>query len=165
CGTARACVVLARRLRSRTLRGAVHRRRAGDSGRAARPPARRERGQRGERRRGSGGVIELSPVGLGTNNFGRRIDVARARAVVDAALEEGVTHLDTADIYGDGDSERFLGIILVGRRGDAILATTFGHSSDRGGSPEYVEPALDASLQRLGTDYVDLLYYHRPDGV
>jgi aryl-alcohol dehydrogenase-like predicted oxidoreductase len=108
-------------------------------------------------------VIELSPVGLGTNNFGRRIDLARAREVVDAGLEEGVTHFDTADIYGDGDSERFLGEILGGRRGEAVVATKFGHA--RGGSPDYVPRALDASLARLRTDYVDIFYYHRPDGV
>jgi len=112
-------------------------------------------------------VIEVSPIGLGTNNFGRRIDLARAREVVDAALESGVTHLDTADIYGDGDSERFLGEILEGRRGEAFVATKFGHTPTPGGggSPDYVPKALDASLARLGTDYVDLFYYHRPDGM
>jgi aryl-alcohol dehydrogenase-like predicted oxidoreductase len=113
-------------------------------------------------------VIELSPVGLGTNNFGRRVDLARAREVVDAALAAGVTHLDTADIYGDGDSERFLGEILEGRRGDAFVATKFGHDRTHGGgggSPDYVPQALDASLARLRTDRVDLLYYHRPDGL
>jgi aryl-alcohol dehydrogenase-like predicted oxidoreductase len=112
-------------------------------------------------------VIELSPIGLGTNNFGRRVDLARARRVVDAALEAGVTHLDTADIYGDGESERFLGEILEGRRDRAFVATKFGHarSPGGGGSPDYVAKALDASLARLRTDYVDLLYYHRPDGV
>jgi aryl-alcohol dehydrogenase-like predicted oxidoreductase len=110
-------------------------------------------------------VIELPRVGLGTNNFGRRIGRERARDVVDAALSAGVTHIDTADIYGDGDSERFLGEILAGRRDDAFVATKFGHGAERGGAPEYVPVALDASLARLRTDHVDLLYYHRPDGV
>ena len=90
-------------------------------------------------------MIELSPIGLGTNNFGRRLDLARARQVIDAALEAGVTHLDTADIYGDGDSERFLGEILEGRRGEAFVATKFGHEGTRGGgggSPDYVPKAL-----------------------
>jgi len=108
-------------------------------------------------------VIELSHVGLGTNNFGRRLDLERSRAVVEAALSAGVTHLDTADVYGGGDSERFIGEIIQGRRGDAVVATKFGGGGN--GSPEYVAHAIDASLERLRTDYVDLYYYHRPDGV
>jgi aryl-alcohol dehydrogenase-like predicted oxidoreductase len=110
-------------------------------------------------------VIQLSPVGLGTNNFGRRLDLAGSRAVVESALSAGITHLDTADTYGGGDSERFIGQILEGRRGDAVVATKFGMGAGGGGSPEYVRSAIDASLDRLGTDYVDLFYYHRPDGV
>ena len=88
-----------------------------------------------------------------------------SRAVVEAALDAGVTHIDTADIYGGGDSERFIGEILEGRRGEAVIATKFGMGEGGNGSPEYVRSALDASLERLRTDYVDLLYYHRPDGV
>jgi aryl-alcohol dehydrogenase-like predicted oxidoreductase len=107
----------------------------------------------------------LSRVGLGTNNFGRRLDVEGTRAVVDAALEVGVTHFDTADIYGGGDSERFLGEILKGRRDQVFLATKFGMAEGGSGSPEYVRRAIDASLERLQTDHVDLYYYHRPDGV
>lgn len=110
-------------------------------------------------------MIELSDVGLGTNNFGRRLDLEGSRAVVDAALAAGVTHIDTADIYGGGDSERFIGEILEGRRGDAVIATKFGMGEGGNGSPEYVRRAIDASLERLGTDHVDLFYYHRPDGV
>jgi aryl-alcohol dehydrogenase-like predicted oxidoreductase len=110
-------------------------------------------------------VIELSRIGLGTNNFGRRLDLERSRAVVDAALAAGVTHLDTADVYGGGDSERFIGEILEGRRGDAVVATKFGMGEGGSGSPDYVRRAVDASLGRLRTDYVDLFYYHRPDGV
>ena len=107
----------------------------------------------------------LSRVGLGTNNFGRRLDLEATRAVVDAALDAGVTHVDTADIYGDGGSERFLGEILKGRRDQVFLATKFGMAEGGGGSPEYVRRAIDASLARLQTDHVDLYYYHRPDGV
>ena len=110
-------------------------------------------------------MIELSRVGLGTNNFGRRLDRAHSIAVVHAALDAGVTHIDTANIYGGGESERFIGAALEGRRGDAFLATKFGMGEGGNGSPEYVHRALDASLESLRTDHVDLLYYHRPDGV
>jgi len=106
-----------------------------------------------------------SRVGLGTNNFGRRLDLDGTRAVVDAALDAGVTHFDTADIYGGGDSERFLGEILQGRRDHVFLATKFGMGEGGGGSPEYVRRAIDASLKSLRTDSVELYYYHRPDGV
>ena len=109
-------------------------------------------------------MIELSRVGLGTNNFGRRLDLDRSRAVVEAALSAGVTHLDTADVYGGGDSERFLGEALDGRRAAAVLATKFGMGQGGSGKPEYVWSAIDTSLERLRTDYVDLFYYHRPDG-
>jgi aryl-alcohol dehydrogenase-like predicted oxidoreductase len=108
-------------------------------------------------------VIELSAVGLGTNNFGRRLDYERSRAVVEAALAGGVTHLDTADIYGGGESERYIGEILEGRRGDAVIATKFGMGEGGNGSPRYVRGAIERSLERLRTDYVDLFYYHRPD--
>ncbi|MFL6035124.1 MAG: aldo/keto reductase, partial [Gaiellaceae bacterium] len=84
---------------------------------------------------------------------------------VHAALDSGVTHIDTANIYGGGESERFIGEALEGRRGDAFLATKFGMGEGGNGSPEYVREALEASLGSLRTDYVDLLYYHRPDGV
>jgi len=110
-------------------------------------------------------VIELSRVGLGTNNFGRRLDLEGSRKVVEAALDAGVTHIDTADIYGGGDSERFIGEILEGRRADAVVATKFGMGAGGNGSPDYVRGAIEASLERLSTDYVDLYYYHRPDGV
>jgi aryl-alcohol dehydrogenase-like predicted oxidoreductase len=115
------------------------------------------------------GSLEVSRVGLGCNNFGRRIDSAAARRVIDAALEAGVTFFDTADVYGDGNSERFIGDALRGRRERVVLATKFGHDMGEGetarGRPEYARRAVDASLERLQTDHVDLLYYHRPDGV
>jgi aryl-alcohol dehydrogenase-like predicted oxidoreductase len=112
--------------------------------------------------------LRVSRVGLGCNNFGRRLDSAATRAVIDAALEAGVTFLDTADVYGSGDSERFIGAALAGRRKDVVLATKFGQDASvpgPGGSPEHVRAAVDASLERLGFDVIDLYYYHRPDGV
>src|SRR5687767_15346942 len=113
--------------------------------------------------------LTVSAVGLGCNNFGRRLDLAGTRAVIDAALDHGITFLDTADIYGgDGASERLIGEVLAGRRDRVVLATKFGMplSGDSGeprGSRAYLRRALDASLQRLRTDRVELLYYHEPD--
>jgi aryl-alcohol dehydrogenase-like predicted oxidoreductase len=118
---------------------------------------------------GSSG-IGVSVVGLGCNNFGGRLDLAATRRVVDAALDAGIDFLDTADIYGNrGGSETFLGELLEGRRDRVVLATKFGHDMGDGvearGSRDYVRGAVDASLERLRTDRIDLLYYHRPDGV
>jgi len=110
-------------------------------------------------------AVRVSRVGLGCNNFGRRVDFDGTRAVVEAALDAGITFFDTADIYGGGDSERFLGEILKDRRDSVVLATKFGMAQGGGGTREYVRRAIDASLERLQTDYVDLYYYHRPDGV
>jgi aryl-alcohol dehydrogenase-like predicted oxidoreductase len=108
--------------------------------------------------------IRVSHVGLGCNNFGRRLDLEGTRAVVEAALEAEITFFDTADVYGDGNSERFLGEILAGRRDQVVLATKFGMGGGDG-SRDYVRRAIAASLDRLNTDYVDVYYYHRPDGV
>ncbi len=111
--------------------------------------------------------LETSVVGLGCNNFGRRLDLDGTRAVVDAALEAGVTFFDTADTYGD--SEEYLGEVLQGRRDQVVLATKFG--MDRGdgdgprGAPAYIREAADRSLRRLRTDVIDFYWYHRPDGV
>jgi aryl-alcohol dehydrogenase-like predicted oxidoreductase len=121
---------------------------------------------------GTSGLM-VSVVGLGCNNFGSRCDLERSRAVVDAALEEGVTLFDTADTYGGTRSEAYLGEILEGRRDDVILATKFGHDlggaagADWGarGSRRYVRRAVEDSLRRLRTDHIDLYQYHRPDGV
>jgi aryl-alcohol dehydrogenase-like predicted oxidoreductase len=111
--------------------------------------------------------LEVSAVGLGCNNFGRRLDLAGSRAVIDAALDAGITFLDTADVYGDGASERFIGEALAGRRDRVVLATKFGlgPADGPGGSPANVRRAVTASLARLRTEWVDVLYYHRPDGV
>ena len=113
--------------------------------------------------------LEVSVIGLGCNNFGRRVDLDGTRAVVDAAIAEGVTFLDTADIYGRGSSEEFLGESLQGRRDQVILATKFGmdmgDSKGPRGSRDYVRQAAQASLQRLRTDVIDFYWYHQPDGV
>ena len=114
---------------------------------------------------GDSGLL-ASRVGLGCNNFGGRLDLERTRAVVDAALDVGVTFFDTAEIYGNGGhSERFLGEVLDGRRYQVVLATKFGWGRARGvdGSHKAVREALDGSLARLRTDYVDLYYQHEPD--
>ena len=112
---------------------------------------------------------EVSLVGLGTNNFGGRIDLAASRLVVDKALDLGVTLIDTADIYGNkGGSEECLGQILGLRRKNVVLATKFGLPMDnagklRGASRRYVMQAAEASLRRLKTDWIDLYQLHRPD--
>jgi aryl-alcohol dehydrogenase-like predicted oxidoreductase len=114
------------------------------------------------------GGPEVSVVGLGCNNFGRRVDEAGTRAVVDAALDVGITLFDTADVYGNsGDSERFLGAALRGRRNRVVLATKFGGRMEGrgGGSRAHIRQAVDASLGRLETDRIDLYQYHHPDGV
>src|SRR5437879_5971616 len=113
---------------------------------------------------GNSGLL-VSVVGLGCNNFGGRLDVAGTRRVVDAAIEGGITLLDTANIYGQSQSESFLGEVLAGRRDQVVLATKFGHQSyDMGfppaagakGGRSYIRRAVEASLKRLRTDYIDL---------
>ena len=109
--------------------------------------------------------LRVSRIGLGCNNFGGRIDLEATRAVVDAALDAGVTFFDTAEIYGNGgDSERFLGEILEGRRDRVVLATKFGWGQEHGnGSANGVRASIHGSLERLRTDYIDLYYLHKPD--
>jgi aryl-alcohol dehydrogenase-like predicted oxidoreductase len=112
------------------------------------------------------GGLTVSLTGLGTNNFGRRLDAAETRRVVDAALDAGVTHFDTADIYGEGRSEEYLGRALGARREEVTIASKFGyHGPPRGarGQDDWVPQALEATLRRLGTDRLDLFYYHKPD--
>jgi aryl-alcohol dehydrogenase-like predicted oxidoreductase len=112
--------------------------------------------------------IEASVIGLGCNNFGRRLDLAGTRAVIDAAIDDGVTFLDTADIYGpDGRSEELMGEALKGRRDQVVLATKFGKDMHDGrrprGAHDHVIAAVESSLARLQTDAVDYLWMHEPD--
>jgi len=112
------------------------------------------------------GPLEVSVVGLGCNNFGRRVHQSGTRAVVDAALDAGVTFCDTAESYGGGQSETFLGHALRGRRERVVLATKFGGGGAVGrgkGSREEIRRSLDASLRRLQTDYIDLYQHHQED--
>ncbi len=112
--------------------------------------------------------LDVSRVGLGCNQFGRKLDRDATRAVVDAALEVGVTFFDTADTYGSGESERFIGAALGERRARVVLGTKFGQDTSvpgPGGSRGHMRRALEASLERLGTEMIDLYTYHRPDGV
>lgn len=111
--------------------------------------------------------LRVSLVGLGCNNFGGRIDLEASRKVVDAAIEQGITLFDTADIYGEkAGSERALGEILGHRRKEIVLASKFGmkmfHGGE-GGSRRYIISAVEDSLARLKTDWIDLYQYHRPD--
>jgi aryl-alcohol dehydrogenase-like predicted oxidoreductase len=108
--------------------------------------------------------IEVSVVGVGCNNFGRRIhDVAGARAVVDRAIDLGITLFDTADAYGDGTSESFLGETIGKRRHQVVIATKFGWGSPSGASRRTISRTVEASLKRLRTDYIDLYQVHYPD--
>src|SRR5437588_12850186 len=114
--------------------------------------------------------IEVSVLGLGCNNFGRRVDLTGTRAVVDAALDEGASFFDTADIYGgDGASEALLGRALEGRRDRVVLATKFGMDMGDGrgprGSRAYILEEIEGSLERLRTGVIDVYWYHEPDGV
>jgi aryl-alcohol dehydrogenase-like predicted oxidoreductase len=114
-------------------------------------------------RLGHSGLI-VSAVGLGTNNFGGRLDLARTRAVVERALEQGVTLIDTAETYGGGHSEEFIGESLGSRRHDVVLATKFGYNAGEGrNSRSYIRGAIERSLRRLKTDYIDLYQIHRSD--
>ncbi|MFL5528909.1 MAG: aldo/keto reductase, partial [Gemmatimonadaceae bacterium] len=112
------------------------------------------------------GSLDVSIVGLGCNNFGGRIDEQRTREVIDAAIDAGITLFDTADMYAEGRSEELIGRFVGERRRQVIIATKFGYEmpgQGRGARPEYVRRALDASLRRLRTDYVDLYQQHVPD--
>lgn len=123
------------------------------------------------------GPLSVSRVGLGCNNFGKKLDQTDSTSVVDAALEAGITFFDTADAYGQGDhtfsgrgtSEEFLGTALGARRSDVVIATKFGlpmsdtDQTMRGGGAAWVKKACDGSLGRLGTDYIDLFQLHFPD--
>jgi aryl-alcohol dehydrogenase-like predicted oxidoreductase len=113
--------------------------------------------------------LKVSLVGLGTNNFGGRIDLDASRKVIDAALEHGINFFDTADVYGNhGGSESIIGEVLGARRKGVIIATKFGVAMDaeerlKGASRQYIVQAVEASLKRLKTDWIDLYQLHKPD--
>ena len=113
--------------------------------------------------------LKVSVVGLGCNNFGARMDLAAARTLVHHAIDRGINHFDTADIYGPrGKSEEILGEILGSKRQEVVIATKFGMVFDeagamKGASRKYIMTAVEGSLRRLNTDYIDLYYQHRAD--
>jgi aryl-alcohol dehydrogenase-like predicted oxidoreductase len=108
--------------------------------------------------------VQVSALGLGTNQFGGVVDEAGARALIDRALELGVNFIDTADVYAGGVSEELIGRALAGHRDDVILATKTGVGRDAGRlTRKRILQRLDASLRRLATDYIDLYYLHFPD--
>lgn len=123
------------------------------------------------RRLGNSGLV-VSAVGLGTNNLGMKLDTAGSREVVHAALDEGITLFDSSDSYGA--SEERLGALLEGNRDDVVIATKFGSPTrargvdngedwDARGSRRYIRRAVESSLRRLRTDWIDLYQMHRPD--
>lgn len=112
------------------------------------------------------GSLDVSVVGLGCNNFGWRLNASATERVVHGALDAGINFFDTADIYGTGQSEEYLGRALGRKRSQIVLATKFGMKMDeqrKGAKPDYVRRALDDSLRRLGTDVIDLYQLHQPD--
>jgi aryl-alcohol dehydrogenase-like predicted oxidoreductase len=122
-----------------------------------------------QRNLGTSGLL-VSTIGLGCNNFGGRLDLEGTRAVIHAAFDHGITLFDTADVYGNqGGSETLMGQVLGDRRKDIVLASKFGLPMDgengrlNGGSRRYIMSAVEASLKRLKTDWIDLYQYHKPD--
>jgi len=121
--------------------------------------------------------LKVSVIGLGTHYFGWLHDEATSIAVIKRAMDDGITFIDTADVYDMGRSEEFVGKAIKGRRSDLVLATKFGwpmgggpsgapvdpRPNARGGSRHYVMSAAEASLKRLHTDYIDLYQIHFPD--
>ena len=113
--------------------------------------------------------LKVSVVGIGCNNFGRRCDQGTTKSIVDKAIDSGITLFDTADAYGPtGWSEEYLGKALQGRRQETVIASKFGSPMGegdlmRGASPRYLINAVEASLKRLDTDYLDLYQLHFPD--
>jgi aryl-alcohol dehydrogenase-like predicted oxidoreductase len=112
------------------------------------------------------GSLEVPAIGIGCNNFGARLDQESTTAVVEAALETGCRFFDTADVYGGTESERMLGVALGTRREEVLVASKFGAplgGEPGGAAPDYVHRACRASLERLGTDHLDLYQLHMPD--
>src|SRR5919109_1000633 len=113
--------------------------------------------------------LNASLVGLGCNNFGMKLDLEKTRAVLTTALDVGITFFDTADMYGNGQSEDFIGQVLGPRRRDIVLATKFGgvaymrKKGERWGTREYIVRCVEDSLGRLHTDWIDLYQLHFPD--
>ncbi len=112
--------------------------------------------------------LKVSEIGLGCNNFGERADEETSIKVINYALEMGINFIDTADMYARGRSEELVGQAVRGKRPQVLIATKFGHPSSvgpdqQGGSRSYIMKAVDASLKRLNTDYIDLYYFHYPD--
>ncbi len=119
------------------------------------------------RRVGKSG-LKISAIGLGTNTFGARSDEQTAISIIERALELEVNFIDTAESYAQGRSEEIIGKAIKGKRAQAIIATKFGHvrtvnPKEQGGSRSYMIKAVEASLKRLNTDYIDLYYLHYPD--
>ncbi len=119
------------------------------------------------RRLGNSG-LKVSEIGLGGNNFGNRADEQTSINIINRALELGINFIDTADMYSQGRSEEIVGKAVKGKRLQVIIATKFGHPTtfgprERGGSRNYIMKAVDSSLRRLNTDYIDLYYIHYPD--
>jgi aryl-alcohol dehydrogenase-like predicted oxidoreductase len=111
-------------------------------------------------------ALKVSRICLGTMNFGPKTTEPDSFAIMDKALEHGINFFDTADVYGSTRSEEYLGRAIGKRRPDVIIGTKFGSAVDdsrQGAAPAYVKQALEDSLRRLGTDYVDLYQLHRPD--
>jgi aryl-alcohol dehydrogenase-like predicted oxidoreductase len=117
--------------------------------------------------------LTVSIIGLGANNFGWRLDVEKSRPVIEEAIESGINFIDTSDSYDTGNSETILGEVLKGRREDVVIATKFGSNMGGSNGPDwgarasrrYVNRAVEASLRRLQTDWIDLYQLHRLDGV
>ncbi len=115
--------------------------------------------------------LEVSEVGLGTNNFGGRMDAGEAEGVINAAIDLGINLIDTADIYSHGTSEEYIGKVVgdkTGKRESVLIATKFGMQWDDGphgvgGSRKRITDGIEGSLRRLQTDYIDLFQFHRPD--
>ena len=119
------------------------------------------------RRIGNSG-LRVSEIGLGGNNFGGRADKETSIDIVNHALEMGINFIDTAEMYAEGRSEELVGQAVKGKRSQVVIATKFGHPrtvglDQRGGSRSYIMKAVDTSLRRLNTDYIDLYYIHYPD--
>jgi aryl-alcohol dehydrogenase-like predicted oxidoreductase len=119
------------------------------------------------RRLGRSG-LKVSEIGLGGNNFGGRADEESSLNIINHALEMGINFVDTADMYAQGRSEELVGKAVNGKRSQVVIATKFGYPgsvgpSEQRGSRNYILRAVDASLRRLNTDYIDLYYIHYPD--